>query len=114
MEYHGKLYGKIGNKYFDTGETTEDWDRLEAKVDELHQKVKQLVQQANEFIIDVAKLLGMDTDGLGYDELQYSIDDFEDAIRALAKPPLNEHVLPVSEANVREAQFTKNSRLNKK
>jgi len=28
MEYHGKLYGKMGEKYFDTGKTTEDWDSL--------------------------------------------------------------------------------------
>ena len=28
MKYEGKLYGKIGKKYFDTGHTTEDWDKL--------------------------------------------------------------------------------------
>jgi len=28
MEYHGKLYGKIGNKYFDTGKTSKDYDDL--------------------------------------------------------------------------------------
>jgi hypothetical protein len=28
-EYHGKLYGKIGKKYFDTGKTSEYFDRLE-------------------------------------------------------------------------------------
>lgn len=32
MEYRGKLYGKIGNKYFDTGKTTDDYDELEAFV----------------------------------------------------------------------------------
>lgn len=29
MEYKGKLYGKIGAKYFDTGRTSDDWDELE-------------------------------------------------------------------------------------
>lgn len=29
MEYHGKLYGKIGNKYFDTSKTSDDYDNLE-------------------------------------------------------------------------------------
>jgi len=29
MEYTGKLYGKIGNKYFDTGVTSEDYDKLQ-------------------------------------------------------------------------------------
>jgi len=28
MEYHGKLYGKIGNKYFDTGKTSKDFDEI--------------------------------------------------------------------------------------
>ena len=31
MDYEGKLYGKIGGKYFDTGKTTQDWDELKAK-----------------------------------------------------------------------------------
>jgi len=35
MDYKGKLYGKIGNKYFDTGKTSEDWDRLESNKVEL-------------------------------------------------------------------------------
>lgn len=29
MKYIGKLYGKIGDTYFDTGKTTEDLDKLE-------------------------------------------------------------------------------------
>jgi hypothetical protein len=29
MEYKGKLFGKIGNKYFDTGKTSDDFDELE-------------------------------------------------------------------------------------
>jgi len=28
MEYHGKLYGKIGNKYFDTDKTSQDFDDM--------------------------------------------------------------------------------------
>lgn len=28
MEFHGKLYGKLAGKYFDTGKTTEDFDKL--------------------------------------------------------------------------------------
>ena len=35
MEYHGKLYGKIGKKYFDTGKTSADYDKLEAEKKEL-------------------------------------------------------------------------------
>ena len=29
MKYIGKLYGKLGNKYFDTEKTSVDWDKLE-------------------------------------------------------------------------------------
>ena len=28
MKYEGKLYGKLGSTYFDTGRTSEDWDEL--------------------------------------------------------------------------------------
>ncbi len=35
MEYHGKLYGKIGDKYFETGKTSEDYDKLEEAFEEL-------------------------------------------------------------------------------
>ena len=28
MEFQGKLYGKIGNKHFDTGKTSKDFDDM--------------------------------------------------------------------------------------
>jgi hypothetical protein len=28
MKYKGKLYGKLGSQYFDTGRSSEDWDLL--------------------------------------------------------------------------------------
>jgi len=37
-------------------------------------------KEANDFIIQIAELLGMDTDGIGYDGLQWGIDDFEEAL----------------------------------
>ena len=39
-------------------------------------------KQVNEFIIDIANMLNMDTDGIGYDGLILSIDDFQDAINS--------------------------------
>lgn len=39
MNYHGKLYGKIFNKHFDTGKTTDDFDGL---VKELEERVTDL------------------------------------------------------------------------
>lgn len=35
MQYKGKLYGRVGTKYFDTGKTADDWDELE-KFKDLH------------------------------------------------------------------------------
>lgn len=29
MKYIGQLYGKISSGYFDTGRSSEDWDRME-------------------------------------------------------------------------------------
>ena len=39
MEYTGKLYGKIRNKYFDTGFTSEDYDKLQEENSELQKQV---------------------------------------------------------------------------
>ena len=38
------------------------------------------LKEANEFIIEIAKILNMDIDGIGYDGLQFSLDDFQNAI----------------------------------
>lgn len=38
MNYSGKLYGRIVNKYFDTGRTSDDWDNLERKVAKLEKE----------------------------------------------------------------------------
>lgn len=40
MQYHGKIYGKLGRKYFDTGKTSEDWDKLLEQRNELLELVK--------------------------------------------------------------------------
>jgi hypothetical protein len=49
MEYKGKLYGRIKNKYFDTGKTSDDYDALEKKVIELENKVHQLSNRNFDF-----------------------------------------------------------------
>lgn len=49
MEYKGKLYGRVKNKYFDTGKTSDDYDALEKKVIELENKVHQLSNQNFDF-----------------------------------------------------------------
>lgn len=37
-------------------------------------------KEASQFIIQIAELLGIDADGIGFDGLTLSIDDFEEAI----------------------------------
>jgi|19_taG_2_1085344.scaffolds.fasta_scaffold101002_2 hypothetical protein len=44
MNYNGKLYGKVGRKHFDTGKTTEDWDRLER----IERAAKEMLHRATE------------------------------------------------------------------
>jgi hypothetical protein len=47
MEYTGKLYGKIGNKYFNTGRTSEEFDKYEKMAIEL-QLLKDEKKQVND------------------------------------------------------------------
>lgn len=64
MDYKGKLYGKIWNKYFDTGHTAEDWDNLMLKVKKLEAENKIL-----NFMID---------NGVNEDEMYNSNDITQD------------------------------------
>ena len=43
MEYKGKLFGLIAGKHFDTGKTSDDWDRLEAENKRLKMCLQSLV-----------------------------------------------------------------------
>lgn len=43
MEYHGKLYGKLGLKYFDTGTTSEDVDGKDKKIKHLETIVQEAI-----------------------------------------------------------------------
>lgn len=42
MNYTGKLYGKVKNKYFETGITSVDYDRKEQRIKELEEEVLSL------------------------------------------------------------------------
>jgi|TARA_R110000744_G_C19154567_1_gene539790 hypothetical protein len=57
MEYTGKLYGKIGSKYFDTGKTANDIDKLAKEVERLtvrihtwHEAQNMTKAQAKEYL----------------------------------------------------------------
>lgn len=45
MDYQGKLYGKVGGEYFDTGKDSNDWDRLESENKEMLQLLKDIVKE---------------------------------------------------------------------
>ncbi len=47
------------------------------------ENLKKMHVEANEFIIETAKMLNIDTDGIGFDELTLSLDDFQDAINEI-------------------------------
>ena len=47
MHYRGLIYGKIGRKYFPTGKTSDDFDEMEQKINELEKEnleLKKLLQ----------------------------------------------------------------------
>jgi len=66
MEYKGKLYGKIRNKYFDTGHTAEDYDKLEQSQSVKHDSI--LIE--NDDKISAAE----------YEEAQQIVWDYEDQL----------------------------------
>ncbi len=48
MAYHGKLYGKLWDKYFETSHTTDNFDLMKKQVAELKAEIEEL-NQANRF-----------------------------------------------------------------
>ena len=43
------------------------------------QKIADKMKEANQFILDIAQMLGIETDGVGFDGITLSIDDFSEA-----------------------------------
>jgi hypothetical protein len=50
MKYEGKLYGKGAGKYFDTGYTAKDWDKLELDIDLLKKEITLLKEGHTEIV----------------------------------------------------------------
>ena len=48
MDYKGNLYGYIGTGFFFTGKTADDWDKMEAELKELRERVKTISEMENE------------------------------------------------------------------
>ena len=72
MQYKGKLYGRIRNKYFDTGMTSEDWDNLENNEIELTTEVKLILWEIANLAIEVVEdsLNGEEFEELAFKELK--------------------------------------------
>ena len=47
MKYNGKLYGKVGGIYFDTGLTSNDWDELESKANDNSKFTNEDIERIN-------------------------------------------------------------------
>ncbi len=58
--------------------TTKPYKALQNAMDEYASKYRSKYEESNQFICDLGKLIGLD--GLGYDDLKATIDDFRDAI----------------------------------
>ena len=57
--------------------------RLETQIEMTFRTCEKQRKDAIEFIKSIADLLNMDPDGLGYDGLSLSLDDFRNAIKAI-------------------------------
>jgi len=48
LDYTGKIYGKVSGKYFDTGYTTKDFDKMQSEIKKLKAKNKELQEYHDE------------------------------------------------------------------
>lgn len=42
MEYHGRLFGKIGDRYFDTGRTSQEFDAMQNRIIKLEEQLEKV------------------------------------------------------------------------
>lgn len=43
MEYHGRLFGKIGDRYFDTGRTSQEFDAMQNRIIKLEFELEKAI-----------------------------------------------------------------------
>lgn len=89
MDYIGKLYGKVGGKYFPLGQTTEDWDSLENKIKLLEIQV-QAMQEENASLSAVISKNSLQSEAL-YLEMKSKLKQYE----FLCKKCLTTHKMSV-------------------
>jgi hypothetical protein len=57
------------------------------------QRLAEKMKEASQFILDIARVLGMETDGVGFDGLTLSIDDFKEAAEKMVSERLREELI---------------------
>lgn len=57
------------------------------------QRIAEKMKEANQFILDIAGVLGIETDGVGFDGLTLSIDDFKEAADKMVSERLREELI---------------------
>ena len=71
------------NSVFASGTFGWEFDFAEAYAKHEINQLEAEKKESNTFIIDIAELLNIDADGIGFDGLTLSIDDFKEAINKL-------------------------------
>ena len=61
------------------------------------QKIADKMKEANQFILDIAQMLGIETDGVGFDGITLSIDDFSEAADKMVEERLREELIKYTE-----------------
>ncbi len=89
------------------------------KTPEKNIELKRKIKEANSFILDIAKILKIDTDGIGFDGLQLSIDDFKEAQKEVYNQAIddavkNAKVIWIGEEGNEDAEVDKQSILKLK
>lgn len=64
MNYQGKLYGKIGSKYFDTGITSDDWDELVKDYSELKDSILDFLMDLDRNGVEIPEIMWEDWNNL--------------------------------------------------
>ena len=90
----------IFHKEVSSGEPLAQWL---SKFATLHaQKIADKMKEANQFILDIAQMLGIETDGVGFDGITLSIDDFSEAADKMVEERLREELAQFDQWTTRE------------
>ena len=58
---------------------------MEEYAEQIEEDYKEHRKNTNEFILEIASMLKMDTDGIGFDGITFNLEDFEEKIEQIEK-----------------------------